>query len=183
MEPDESRIRVQRDEYKRLAVQPRVDTGVMQLGVTGVLEARDAADRPHVLLGLRSRQTRVFGGMWELAPSGGVDPPGLTQTSMEWMDLWRAFESERREEIGGVITPSPTPPAALYRDDAGSSLEVVFHVPIGTPVDTQAGEMRGAAAWEYDAVRWTPVDQLAAFGRTEPVSPPTRKIWRALGWV
>src|ERR1041384_7215902 len=65
-DPDRAEVLCRRDRYQRLAVQPRVPTGVHQLAVTAVLTAADGGGRRYVLLGRRSQQTRVFGGMWEL---------------------------------------------------------------------------------------------------------------------
>ncbi len=64
-----------RDTYRRLTVQGEVETGVVLMAVNGVITARDRAGVEHVLLGRRSVSTRMYGGMWELIPAGGLEPP------------------------------------------------------------------------------------------------------------
>lgn len=179
-------IRVRRGEFKHLAVRPVVETGVGQLGVTGVLEARDAAGERFVLLGKRSAATRIFGGMWELGPSGGVDPPPASESAMDWQDVWRALVDEIREEVGLAVEPDPAPPVALVDDPVGHSVEVVFRVRIVRPVEELAADVESAAGtsrWEYDEVRWVGVGELAAFARAERVIPATVAVWRGLGWI
>jgi len=186
VEPERCAVRVRRDEFKHLAVRPVVDTGVAQLGVTGVLEARDAMGRAHVLLGRRSHQTRVFGGMWELGPSGGVDAPPVGQTELDWADVWRVLVDEIREELGLPVEPDPAPPVALLADPVGGSVELVVRVPLVRPVEELPTEVEtdaGTSRWEYDEVRWLGLDELAAFERTAPVIAATRAIWRGLGWL
>lgn len=181
--PGAGSVRVRRDEFKRLAVRPAVETGVAQLGVTGVLEANDAAGRPHVLLGKRSDETRVFGGMWELGPSGGVDAPPISQSTMDWTDVWRVLVNEIREEVGLPIDPDPSPPAGVVCDAEGHSVELVVRVRIARPVEellAAIDDESGTNRWEYDAIRWVPVDSLEAFARAEPLIAATRAIWRGL---
>src|SRR5262245_13445545 len=81
-DPERGEMLCRRDQYQRLAVQPQVATGVHLLAVTGVLVATDGGGRRYVLLGRRGKQTRVFGGMWELGPSGGVAPPPANVQSL-----------------------------------------------------------------------------------------------------
>lgn len=179
-------IRARRGEFKHLAVRPAVETGVGQLGVTGVLEARDAAGEAFVLLGRRSAATRIFGGMWELGPSGGVDPPPASESAMDWQDVWRALVEEIREEVGLAVEPDPAPPVALVDDPLGHSVEVVFRVQIVRPVEELAADVESAAGtsrWEYDEVRWVGVGELGAFARAERVIPATVAVWRGLGWI
>lgn len=179
-------VRVRRDQYKRLAVQPGVKTDIVQLGVTGVLEARDAEGRPHVLLGRRSRETRVFGGMWELGPSGGVDAPPPGQETMDEGDVWRVLIQEIREEIGLPIDPDPAPPVSLLHDPVGRSVELVVRVAVARPVEeliAAIDDESGTSRWEYDAIRWAGIDELGAFARANPVIGATIATWRGLGWV
>ena len=139
-------IRARRGEFKHLAVRPAVETGVGQLGVTGVLEARDATGEAFVLLGKRSAATRIFGGMWELGPSGGVDPPPASESAMDWQDVWRALVEEIREEVGLAVEPDPAPPLALVDDPVGHSVEVVVpgaDRPAGGGVGGGRGERGG----------------------------------------
>lgn len=97
---DEGVIHTRRDEFKRLAVQPQVKTGVQILSVTGVITARDAHGVEHVLLGRRGRTTRIYGGLWELGPSGGLTPPAAMTTTLDERDARRQVLEEAEEELG-----------------------------------------------------------------------------------
>lgn len=173
-DPVSACIRAAREEYMRLAVQPVLETGVVQLGVTGILEASDALGRRHVLLGLRSNATRVFGGMWEFGPSGGVDPPPVGETSMDADDVWRVLIEEIREEVGLPVDPDPSPPIALLRDPIGRSVELIVRVGLRRPVEELIALIDGenrTSRWEYDAVRWVASDEVHEFVRREPSIP------------
>jgi 8-oxo-dGTP pyrophosphatase MutT (NUDIX family) len=172
--PRTNLVRCRRDEYRRLAVTPEIETGVVHLGVTGVLEARDESGVPHVLLGLRSHATRIFGGMWELGPSGGVDPPPIDQTAMDADDVWRVLINEIREEVGLPVDPDPSPPMGLLHDPVGRSCELVVRVALRRPVEELIALIdreNRTSRWEYDAVRWVAIDELEAFTRREPSIP------------
>jgi hypothetical protein len=150
--PENNLVVCRRDEYRRLAVLPEIETGLVQLGVTGVLEARDEAGTRHVLLGLRSHATRVFGGRWEFGPSGGVDPP----------------------PVGLPVDPDPTPPLGLLHEPVGRSCELVVRVSIRRPVEELIALIdreNRTSRWEYDAVRWVAVDELGAFVDAHPAIP------------
>ena len=173
-DPGANLVRCRRDEYRRLAVTPGIETGVVHLGVTGVLEARDEAGVPHVLMGLRSHATRIFGGMWELGPSGGVDPPPIDQRTMDADDLWRVLINEIREEVGLPVDPDPAPPIGLLHDPEGRSCELVVRVPLRRPVEELIAVIdreNRTSRWEYDAVRWVALDDLDAFTRTQASIP------------
>lgn len=174
--PAHNLVRCAREEYKRLAVTPEIETGVIHLGVTGVLGARDEAGVPHVLLGLRSHATRIFGGMWELGPSGGVDPPPIDQGTMDADDVWRVLINEIREEVGLPVDPDPSPPLGLLHDPEGRSCELVVRVTLRRPVEELIALIdreNRTSRWEYDAVRWVALADLPAFVRREPVIPTT----------
>lgn len=184
--PTPETIRARRDEFKRLAVRPAIETGVIHLGVTGVLEARDASGSEHVLLGRRSHHTRIFGGMWELGPSGGVDPPPASQRTMDAADVWNVLINEIREEVGLPVEPDPAPPVGLLLDPVGGSMEIVIRVRIARPVEELLAAIdddSGTNRWEYDAVRWVAIDELARFARTQPVIAATRAMCRGLAWT
>ena len=177
--PERGFVRAGREEYRNLAVQPAIGTGVVQLGATGLLEARDAAGTPHALLGLRSDATRVFGGMWEFGPSGGVDPPPVDQTEMDADDVWRVLINEIREEVGLPVDPDPTPPIALLHDPVGQSVELIVRVALRRPVEELIALIDAenrTSRWEYDAVRWVAFDDLRAFVRREPSIPTAHAI-------
>lgn len=172
-------IAARRDTYKRLAVQPRVPTGVRLLAVTAVLRAVDASGASHVLLGRRSRRTRIYGGCWELGPSGGV---GLPQPAVEHMGLAELCEhlvEEVREEAG-LHVQGPGVPVAYVRDHVACSDDLVIVLEAGSLETLQAAA--GPANWEYDETRWMPVTDAAAFDTDETIAA-TRAIFRAMGWI
>jgi hypothetical protein len=173
-------IRVRRDSYKRLAVQPAVETGVEQLSVTGIVLSRDARGREHVLLGRRGTQTRIYGGMWELAPSGGIDPPAPDRSSLCEGDLIEQLQREFVEETGIQSPLSALRPHALCQDLHARSCDIVFvctlerfnHPPITAP-----------DGWEYQGLRWAALAEIRRFESEHGVIPPTRAMFRFLGWV
>lgn len=187
-DPETNTIPAQRNEYRRLAVWPTLDAGATQLGVTGVLIANDHDATPHVLLGMRSHETRVYGGCWELAPSGGVDPPPTTEDHLDDADLWRALRLEITEELGLPVEPDPARPVAVASDPIGRSLEVVIEQRLSRTVEeliamaSPGEEGEGSSRWEYEQTRWIPLDQIAAFDAAEStrIIPPTRALLRWL---
>lgn len=178
-------IVARREWFKRLAVTPDVATGVKQLGVTGVLLARDRGGVEHVLLGQRGRQTRVYGGLWELGPSGGVDPPAATVDRLDAGELWRALLGEIHEELGLDVDLKPGAIIAVQDDPIGSSFEVIIRVELPAAVEDLAERAAAASSWEYEATRWVPVAGVGAFDAAEGegIIPPTRALFRFLGWA
>lgn len=69
-------IEAPHDRYQRLAVQPTVNNGVRLLAARGVVSASDVRGVERVFVGQHNARTHVYGGMWELGPSGGIQPPG-----------------------------------------------------------------------------------------------------------
>lgn len=171
-------LRLRRDEYKRLAVQPTVATGVVQLGVTGVLTAHDAAGRAFALLGRRSVSTRVFGGQWELGPSGGVEPPEAGVSSFGVDRVLEALAGEVREEIGLAEGWAGAEAVGLLHDTLGRSVEVVVRVRLARPLAAYAGLGRGVS-WEYEGVLWVAVDDRAGLDGLDATAA-TRVLWSAL---
>lgn len=181
------RIVARRESYKRLAVCGVVPTGVEQLGVTGIIRGRDESGVEHVLLGRRGEQTRTHGGLWELAPSGGMEPPeGGGSVNLGPADVLQTLAHETREELGVTLDWSRGGGAviAVYRDTIASNADLVVqtHVVGGIDPSRPPGI---SGAWEYTQTRWLPVREVREFDRREgsAVRPPTRAIWRAMGWA
>jgi hypothetical protein len=172
-------LRCWRDGYKRLAVQPEVPTGVELVSVTGVLTARDAAGREHILLGRRGDQTRVYGGMWELAPSGGIDPPTEGETGLEWGGVIAQLESELSSETG-LAEPIRDPVLlCVLRDSHAFSADVAVRARFDGPVES----LRPAREnWEYAECRWVPVVEIRAFAASEPMVATALAALDVLGW-
>ncbi|MEO0512202.1 MAG: hypothetical protein AAF108_04820 [Planctomycetota bacterium] len=179
-------IRTRRDSYQRLAVQtlrpglvePRVD----QLAVTGVLRADDARGRPHVLLGRRSGATRLYGGLWEFAPGGGVDAPPPSQTGFDGGDLFRQLLVEIREELDlpgpAIADLAPGPTLGLAPDPFAGSTDVVIRVDLNARVEDLLAAGTTAEGWEYETTRWIAIDELGQWQRAEPKAfiPPAIAI-------
>lgn len=180
-----------RDEFKRLAVQPEVHTGVQLLSVTGVLTARDAMGRPHVLLGRRGEQTRVYPGMWELAPAGGVPPPHASRRDLGEDDLIAQLLDEGEEELGVRFERARVRPACLiardliaHSDDV--TLEIAHHAPGSVELLSEAMRApRAEHAWEYSQTRWVPLDTIRQFDDAfaDEIIITTRATFRGLGWI
>ncbi|KAA0215049.1 MAG: NUDIX hydrolase [Leptolyngbya sp. PLA3] len=140
--------------YRFLAVQPQVRTGVTQLGVTGLLTCGQGAERC-VLLARRGRDTRLYSGRWELAPSGGVDAPPVGVCQLTLDDLREHLRREVEEELGLTIPWLDASALALCHDPAAPSVDVVFRIHISGKVNPTA------LNWEYDGFRWLPVRDLS----------------------
>ncbi|GJQ29458.1 MAG: hypothetical protein HBSAPP03_13420 [Phycisphaerae bacterium] len=176
LDAEQGDILVRRETYQRLAAQPRVATGVRLFAVTAVLTARDRAGRSLVLFGRRSDGVRIYPGMWELGPSGGIGVPAASMDIMDEALLLRSLADEVEEEVGERIASGA--PIAVVRDHVARSDDVVFRIDLGT-IDDFA---RAAPAnWEYTQTRW--VHDVPAFlaAHGDEVIAPTRALVRALG--
>lgn len=176
-------IRCRLDSFKHLAVQDSVTTGVELLAVSAVIVAPDARGREHVFLGRRHPQTRIYGNLWEMGPSGGVPPPAVAR-SMDLGDLVAHLGEEMREEAGMALDPSTVKLLGFCRDHAAHSLDVLLRVEPGATIE-KFHDPGAKHDWEYAEVRWQPLDALAAFDRehSHKIIAPTRAAFRLLGWV
>ena len=173
-------IIARRDTYQRLAVQAEdrtlVEPPVMQLSVTGVLVAPGAAGvagAPAILFGKRSPQTRIYQSMWELAPSGGLDPaddgaaPGMA-------DVLAQLEREAEEELGFLPEPLTSRVLGLVIDPVAMSTDVVIRQELAhRPVCREAG-------WEYTETRWVQISDIKSFITNNSVIPPTLAILQTM---
>jgi 8-oxo-dGTP pyrophosphatase MutT (NUDIX family) len=170
-------IVARRETYQRLVVQPRVATGVRQLSVTGVVVkgSIDVAEptsmaRSQVMLGRRGNQTRMYAGLWELGPAGGVEPPGRGVREIDHPGLVEELRREAREEAGIEIVGEGEALGVVY-DRLAQSYDVV--------VEVLAGEASLAGdAWEYQEMRWVTLEELRVWERERggELIPPTRAM-------
>jgi hypothetical protein len=178
---DASTLHTRRDRFSRLAVQPAVNTGVRICSVTAVLTARDAANSLYVLLGKRSRETRIYADMWELGPSGGlsVPPPSLDELTQDI--IFANVQEEVSEEVGLHIAAGT--PWGITRDNIAKSDDIVFVCDCGDLAAARAHT--SAANWEYTAVQWLAVSDIASFDQqhARTIIGPTRALFRAFGWM
>ena len=157
-------LRIAFDTYKRFAVGAVVPTGVLALGISGVV-TRHRNGRDEILLGRRSPETRVYGDLWETAPRGGVDA-SPTATELTLADIIRQFHEELHEETGIAATSTPTP-IAVVLDEFARTYDVVLRVEV--PADTEAAPRE----WEYTQTAWKTLPEAR---ETDTLSPPTRSL-------
>lgn len=157
-------LRVAFDSYKRFAVGATVPTGVLALGISGVV-TRHRNGRDEILLGRRSPQTRIYGDLWETAPRGGVDA-SPTATAITLPDIIQQFHAELHEETGIVTTSTPTP-IAVVLDDFARTYDIILR--LEAPPDTEATPHQ----WEYTHTAWKTLQEA---NETETLSPPTRTL-------
>ncbi len=171
--------------YAALAVQNpqiagHVETGTDQLSVTAVVLARDESGRERVLLGRRGAGTRIYPSMWELGPSGGIDPPppGAREVTREVIES--QVHAEIREEIDGAFRVRIESVPAMTYDPVARSYDLVAIC----RADSDARRL-GASNWEYEDAAWVPVADVQRFDRENAGSiiAPTRALFRALGWA
>lgn len=180
LDPETGEVLARRDTYQRLVVQPRVSTGVRLLAVTGALVARDERGHEHLLLGRRAPGVRMYGGLWEIGPSGGLGVPPAPVTELDAAALSAHLGDEASEEIG-IETPLGVP-VAVVRDDAARSDDICLRVEMG-PLERVA--TLAPASWEYTEVLWVPVAELARVDAAEgdSIIAASRVLMRVLGWV
>lgn len=151
--------------YRYLAVRPHVPTGVVQLGVTGVLTRGEGQERC-VLVARRGRDTLLYPGRWELAPSGGIDAPPDDVGELSLDDLREQLRREVREELGLAIAPADAAPLALCHDPVAPSVDIVLALHVGSEPEVCAMN------WEYDDLLWLPLRErplaIASLDLIEP---------------
>lgn len=165
------------DTYQRLAVQPRVRTGVRLLGVTALLIARDHRGEEHLLLGRRGPQTRVYGDRWELGPAGGLDSWHPGQQVIEPAAIIDQAADEAHEEAGLEVSGGEI--IGLLRDEIACSYDVIVRVEAGGLEQARAR----ADGWEYTRVAWVAATEAGRFARENDLIGPARAVLRTLGWV
>ncbi len=189
-EPDCAVIRAERRTFKDLLTAEATGDACTILSVTGLLVGHNAQGKPHVLLGRRSAETRVYPGQWEFAPSGGLTPPAPDLHELGLAHVLAQLRDEGLEELGLDLNTLPGTafePVALCLDELARSDDIVVRVTLPGTLDPNRLPCRvnDNSAWEYLDTAWVPLEKLAEFDRASPdaIIPPTRAIWRWLGWV
>ncbi|MCC6952162.1 MAG: NUDIX hydrolase [Phycisphaerales bacterium] len=179
LDPALGHIACRRDSYQRLVVQPRIQTGVRMLAVTGVLLATDAHGARHVLFGRRGPGVRIYGGQWELGPSGGVSAPPASVQEITERGLAEHLADEVEEEIG--LRVSGGVPVAVVRDRHACSDDVCMLLHLGPLAALRASP----ANWEYTEVAWVPVREVDRWMASAPggVIGASRSLAAHLGWA
>jgi hypothetical protein len=133
-------------------------------------------------LARRAHDVRVYPGLWEFGPSGGVNVPPPTVHTLDAPLLARAAFDEIEEEIGESAAallhgPSNFLPFAIIRDDVAFSDDVVLCMTTPAPVALREAIR---TSWEYAQTQWVPLRDLDAWARANPCIPPTHAIIRML---
>lgn len=196
-------IHCRRDTYQRLVVQPQVECGVEQLSVTGILIAgKRIGHEECLLIGRRSSQTRMYAGMWELGPAGGVEAPEAAVQELDHDALMHELVREVREEANLDIAGCPARAIGIVYDPVARSFDVAIEVElcdIPRSLDTRARAKRThdvgdstpsvevptlvtPHGWEYERVDWLPKGSIAQVldQRGDEFIAPTRVLLTAL---
>lgn len=180
-DPEHNTIHARRDSFQRLAVQPKVPTGVRLFAVTAALTAHDSTGREYILLGRRGTNTRVFGGMWEIGPSGGVGLPPANIQQLSYQDIAASLREEISEEIGLELPAlMQGTPIAYLRDHIAFSDDLLIRYSLGLLDDVS--HLARPRNWEYSEVLWLPTDTVSAFDTPETIAA-TRAAFRMLRWL
>ncbi|MBX3315394.1 MAG: NUDIX domain-containing protein [Phycisphaeraceae bacterium] len=169
------------ERYRRLAVAGSVPEceSVRLLALTGVVTARDRGGIEHVLMGLRAAKTRMYGGLWEFAPAGGVDPPGEGQT-FDALLLRRVLVRELEEEVGlPAEALGACDPVMVVLNEEARSYDVVMRTKLVVGLEEARRRITGGS-WEYERVEWVPVSGVHAFVRDHQLVPQGREMVRVL---
>lgn len=169
------------ERYRRLAVADMVPecAGVRLLALTGVVTACDGAGVEYVLMGLRAAKTRMYGGLWEFAPAGGVDPPGVGEV-FDASLLRRVLAHELEEEVGlPAEALGACEPVMVVLNEEARSYDVVMRTRLVVGLDEARRRIAGGS-WEYERVEWVPVREVGAFVRERGLVPQGYEMVRVL---
>ncbi len=190
IDPGAGLIHTSRSTYKRLVAQnATLDLGVRMLGVKGLLIGRDTHGVEHVLIARRGGDTRVYGGMWEIAPAGGVSVPPRSVAELGPEVLRDTLADEAHEELGLDLDVSAARPVAVVRDDVARSVDVIVRLDwpsSGGIIDPRASVCTlGRDDWEYVDTAFLSRSDAAAFDKraSGEIVGPMRVVLRWLGWT
>lgn len=182
------RLMARRDGYKALATAAltpvEIRNDICALGIQALVTAPDSAGRPCVLVARRASTTRIYGGLWENAPSGTVAPPPRSSvaTTIGPAELLAALRQEAQEELGLNMSVCSPRFLAWLHDPAARTLDLVVNcsLPATTLLPCPA-----AANWEYLAAAWVPIADLDSWftASAHAFSPPTVALFMHQGWL
>lgn len=176
-----------RERYRYLAVGHECGVHVSLLAVTGVVTGVDQDGDECVLLGRRSAETRIYGGLWELGPSGGVKCPGESVRQIGLAEVRRGLVDEGIEELGVSLEGAESVAVALVEDEQAASEDVLLRVRLRETINSVWAACRAAdhGAWEYADTAWVPIKRMGAWVRERPgaMIPPSVAVVRWLGWA
>lgn len=172
-------IYVRRDRYRTLATASMLNRSVRALGVQGVVIGRDSTGKAHLLCGHRSPDTRIYGGMWENAPSGSVTLQESV-TELRVPDLTQVLLTEGLEELGFDFSNAAVRSLGVLDDPFARSLDVVLELDLYDAINPRVAMCVYAAdrRWEYIDSKWIAL-RIArgwADNHRNAVSPPTLEL-------
>lgn len=121
------------------------------LGINGITRLEE-----QVLFAKRSQKMALYGGLWELAPSGTVDP--LSQLNGK-VDLVHTITNEFREELG--LNPSiirRIHPIGFYLDQEAGTYELCLELRLNAKPEIRLSS-------EYSEYRWVHREELSDLTR------------------
>lgn len=178
--PEAGTIVARRAWYKQLVLGV---PDVRLLAVMGVVVARRERGDLCTLIGKRSHNTRLYGGRWELAPAGGLDP--VPERRMTRAMILQQLAEETREELGVKAKARSADVVALVQNGESRSVDVVVRIEPEASVETLRARLPERASWEYDRLTWLPLAQAGGFiarQRTR-MTPQSRVVFEYLGWT
>ena len=159
-------------EYRRLVaqrLQPRLFASlrIRPLAVSGIVVAPDG-----LLFGRRSLSMASSGGLWELAPSGGLDPETSLRNGI--VDYMAQFYAESAEEVGIERSRFRVArPILIIEGDEPSTFDIVIHAHVDLSIAEVAdrfGQVRG----EYSDFKIVPESAMREFiDESRPQIDPT----------
>lgn len=163
-----------RERYERFVVQGRFRNQiVIQLSISAVTMAPDEEGRPSILLGQRAQDTRLYGGQWQICPSGGLDPPARGVEAWDHADVVRELERELREETGLELGRASARLLGIVRDHVAMSEDILFRLDFP---ETREPEPEATARWEHSRLRWVPLHGVESFAARHQLVDSTRAV-------
>lgn len=172
--------------FRMLATAALLGREVRSLGVQGVVIGRDHTGETHVLFGRRSGETRIYGGLWENAPSGSLTPPRDPSSDLDLADFAQALATEGIEELGIDLTNADLRVRGLLDDPHARSLDVVLEAALRGVINPRGSvcAIDDNRRWEYVDTAWVRVNDIRTWSnrRESVLSPPTAALMQWLGW-
>ncbi len=172
-------LHCQLDHYARLAIADTLSSNITVLSITGLLVSTDINSDPCILLGKRSKQTRIYGDSWELAPSGTLDPD-LNPAHHITNDLLNhQLSKELSEEISSDFALKTALPIAIMHDPVAHSLDIIMRADLASPPPPLPTDTN----WEYQSLRWLSKHKAPDFIKQNLVITPTLAVLKHLDWI
>lgn len=129
---------------------------IMPVAVSGMTTSGD-----FILIGKRSPFVTQFKGLWELVPSGGIDPDSVVGSGV---DLKSFILKELGEESGFLLTDvESVDPLILIKSQIPPHIELCVAIHLKQEAAMQPVPN---TAWEYDACQWVSIPELAKTMKT-----------------